>query len=279
MASRKQKKKKKELLSGVFALVGVLGVLLMVAFGLFLQTPVELPPMPEPTAAPTLPPPEANPYQAEDFQYDGRYLSCLSGESVLGIDVSYHQGDIDWQQVKAAGVEFAMIRVGYRGYESGLLNQDILAEQNYAGAKAAGLQVGAYFFSQAVCLSEAIEEALYTLELTRHWELDMPLVYDWEYVNAQARTANIKADTVTACTKAFCSVMEKAGHETMVYFNSYQGEHLLRLEELKTFPFWLAMYQDRMTYPYRVDMWQYSCTGTVPGIAGDVDLNLWLKYE
>lgn len=119
MARSKSKKKKKELFVGACSLVFVFGVLLVVAFGLFSGNKTELPPAPAPTAEPTLPPPEENPYSPEDFQYDGKYLTCLSGESVLGIDVSYHQGDIDWQKVKESGVEFVMIRIGYRGYETG----------------------------------------------------------------------------------------------------------------------------------------------------------------
>lgn len=279
MAGSKGKKAKKELLVGIGALTGVLAVLLMVAFGLFGGGKTELPQAPEPTAAPTLPPPEENPYGAEDFQYDGMYLTCLSGESVLGIDVSYHQGDIDWQQVKESGVGFAMIRIGYRGYETGLINEDIKARANYQGAKAAGLKVGVYFFSQAIYPSEAIAEALYTLHFIKDWELDMPVVYDWETVSGDARTDGLDARTITDCTNLFCSIVEKAGYESMVYFNTYQGKNLLHLAELVEYPFWLALYQDRMTYPYKVDMWQYSCTGRVNGIEGDVDLNLWLKYD
>lgn len=278
MAVTKRRKKKKELVAGICSLAGVLAVLLLVAFGLFANRPPELPQAPE-TVAPTLPPPEANPYDESDFQYDGKYLSCLSGESVLGIDVSYHQGQIDWQKVRDAGVEFVILRIGYRGYESGLINEDVLARENYRGAKAAGLKVGVYFFSQAIYPSEAIAEALYTLHFIKDWELDMPVVYDWEYVNAEARTAGLDARTITDCTKSFCSIVQKAGYQTMVYFNTYQSKHLLHLPELKEFPFWLALYQDRMVFPYRVDMWQYSCTGQVDGIEGDVDLNLWLKYD
>ncbi len=278
MAVTKSKKKKKELIAGVCALCGVFALLFLVAFGLFLRKPEELPPEPE-TTAPTLPPPEANPYTPQDFQYDGNYLSCVAGESVLGIDVSYHQGEIDWQQVKEAGVEFVILRVGYRGYQTGDVKEDVLAQANYQGAKAAGLKIGVYFFSQAIYPSEAIEEALFTLHFIKDWTLDLPVVYDWEYVNENARTANADARTVTDCIKAFCSIIERAGYRSMVYFNRYQGNHLMHLEELTEYPFWLAMYQDRMAYPYKVDFWQYSCTGQVDGIAGDVDLNLWLKYD
>ena len=139
-----------------------------------------------------------NPYGPTDFQYDGDYLTCLAGESELGIDVSSFQGAIDWGQVRDAGVKFVMIRVGGRGYgQEGTLYADARAAENYAGAKAAGLRVGAYFFSQAICVEEAQEEAAYVLELIRDWTLDMPVVYDWEYLNEEARTANVDKRTLT----------------------------------------------------------------------------------
>lgn len=224
----------------------------------------------------TLPPPQANPYGPMDFQYDGKYLTCLAGESVLGIDVSSHQQTVDWQQVADAGIRFVMLRVGYRGYESGELQADALVQENYLGAKAAGLQVGAYFFSQALSTEEALEEAEYLLSAIRDWELDMPVVYDWEYIDTEARTGNSDARTVTDCTIAFCQAVEAAGYQPMVYFNRHHAQEYLYLEELTRYPFWLALYSDRMTYPYQVDMWQYTSQGHVPGIEGDVDINLLL---
>lgn len=228
----------------------------------------------EPTQA-TLPPPDANPYGPTDFQYDGRYLTCLAGKSVLGIDVSSHQEAVDWQAVADAGIRFVMLRVGYRGYETGNIQADALAQENYLGARAAGLQVGAYFFSQAVSAREALDEADFLLDAIRDWELEMPVVYDWEYIDQDARTGNLDARTVTDCTLAFCQAIEDAGYQPMVYFNRHQAQDFLCLEELTRYPFWLALYSDRMTYPYKVDMWQYTSEGSVPGISGDVDINLF----
>ena len=136
---------------------------------------------PETTAAatePTLPEPERSPYSMTDFQYDGRYRTCLAAKTIPGIDVSSHQKTIDWQAVADSGIEFVIIRVGYRGYESGLLNPDERMQENYEGAKAAGLKVGAYIFSQAITVEEAVEEAEYILEAIRDWEVDMPVVFD-----------------------------------------------------------------------------------------------------
>lgn len=232
------------------------------------------------TTAQTLPPLPENPFGYNDFQFEGDYLTCLTQPSVLGIDVSVFQGNIDWQAVKQSGVEFAIIRVGGRGYGAeGKLYADDNAQINYEGAKAAGLQVGAYFFSQAITVEEAKQEAQYILEQTSHWEMDFPIVYDWEYIGEEARTANLDARTLTECTRAFCQSVEAAGREAMIYFNPEQSHKQFFVEELGQYNFWLAMYADRMLYPHRVSMWQYTNTGSVPGIEGNVDINLYFPYE
>lgn len=233
----------------------------------------------EATTEATLPPPPANPYSPYDFVPDGDYVTCTAGPSTLGIDVSEWQPAVDWQAVKEAGVEFVMIRVGYRGTEQGALHPDGSAQSHYEGAKAAGLKVGCYFFSQAITVAEALDEAELTLQLTENWELDMPMVYDWEYVSETARTANVSPRTLTDATKAFCERVRSAGHTPMVYFNANQASQRLYLSELTDYGFWLAQYRYTMNYAYKVDMWQFTCTGTVPGIEGDVDLNLWFTYD
>ena len=214
----------------------------------------------------------------EDFVYEGDYLTCLSTQTMLGIDVSVWQEDIDWVQVKEAGIQFAMIRLGYRSMAEGLLNEDSCAKANYAGATAAGIQVGGYFFSQAVTVEEAVQEARFVLEMIRDWELQMPIVYDWEHTGQDTRTANVDARTLTDCAKAFCKTVEQAGYEAMVYFNSYQAENSLYLEELAEYPFWLAQYDQPLDFAHRVDIWQYTDQGSVPGIQGDVDVNLYFLY-
>lgn len=229
----------------------------------------------------TLPPPPANVFDPEDFDYgeDG-YLTCLTGPCERGIDVSSYQGQVDWQAVKDAGFTFVIIRVAGRGYGSaGSLYDDVLARQNYDGAKAVGMKVGAYFFSQAISPAEAVEEAEYLLEKTADWELDLPLVYDWEYISETARTANVHPRTLTDCTLAFCRRIQEGGREAMVYFNTDQSMDKFYIEEVTDYPFWLAMYSDWMTYPYKIHMWQYTNAGQVPGIEGNVDINLAFSYE
>ena len=226
----------------------------------------------------TLPLPEVNPIEKDAFQVEGEYLTCLSHPSVMGIDVSEWQGEIDWQQVKAAGVEFAMIRVAWRGYESGVLSEDSLARENYRGATAAGIKVGVYVFSQAVSTQEAEEEAAFLLEITKDWNLEMPVVFDWEHTHEDGRTKDMTADVLTDCTKAFCEKVRKAGRTPMVYFSVNHARDRLQLGQLKEYPFWLAYYDTQLDFPYKVDMWQYTQTGAVPGIAGDVDINLYFPW-
>lgn len=192
---------------------------------------------------------------------------------VLGIDVSEHQELIDWQQVKASGMEFVMIRVGWRGYTQGELFADTLAQTHYAGAKAAGLKVGAYIFSQATTAQEGIEEAEYLLEQTKDWEIDMYLALNWEHVGDENRTAPVDARTLTDITKAFCQTVAQAGKRPMIYFDAYLASTRLYPEELTEYPFWLAQYAMEMEFDYPVKMWQYTSTGIVPGIDEDVDIN------
>lgn len=260
---------------GVLAVLLVAAVCLAAALGRDDPEPTE----PSATEGTTLPPPSENVFTPMDFGYKDGYLTCLSAESVLGIDVSTHQKEIDWAQVKAAGVEFVMIRIGYRGSEQGLLFEDEWAQRNYEGAKAAGLKVGGYFFSQSISPEEAVEEAGFAMDIISGWELDMPLVYDWEYISAESRTGNVDARLLTDCTKAFCDTVRAAGYKPMVYFNPTQSRKQMLLEELTDYGFWLAMYSEEMTYEYKVDMWQYTCEGTVPGIRGNVDINLYFPYE
>lgn len=240
----------------------------------------EHPPMdttaPSDPEEPTLPPPEPNPYDRLDFQYDGMFLKLIYDDCRVGIDVSSHQGRIDWEQVARTDVEIAMVRAGYRGYgQAGKLVEDPNAKTNIAAAREAGLDVGVYFFSQAVNVEEAAEEARMLLEIIEGLEITMPVVYDWEYISTEARTANVDARTLTDCALTFCGIIEEAGYTPMVYFNIYQSQHMMYIAELKQYDFWLAWYSDRMSFPYKLRMWQYTDTGRVPGIETNVDLNVY----
>lgn len=233
---------------------------------------------PEETEVPTIPP-ERNPYTKRDFQYDTHnYLLCTQQDSYPGVDVSSFQGVIDWEKVRASGIRFAMIRLGFRGYgQAGNMVEDEYARRNLEGAKKAGLEVGAYFFSQATSIDEVDDEIFFFMKTLGDFELTMPIVLDWEHVGVEtARTNNVDAETLTAMQKHFCKTMVDFGYDPMVYFNWHLADNTLYLSELEEYPFWLALYQDRMTYPFRVEMWQYTCTGRVPGIQGDVDIDVYM---
>ena len=234
---------------------------------------------PQETEAPTEPLelPELNPYGRHDFQYNRHnYLICEATDSYSGIDVSAYQGQIDWEKVKKSGIQFAIIRLGYRGYGTGKLVEDDYARENLKGASEAGLPIGAYFFSQALSIKEVDEEIAYMLKILGDYELDMPIILDWEIPTSDSRTANMDARTLTDLQKHFCQVMTEKGYRPMVYFNWSMSSRLLYLTELEDYPFWLALYQDQMTYPYKVEMWQYTDSGKVPGISGPVDINVYM---
>ena len=218
-----------------------------------------------------------NPYSEEDFDYEDRFLTCTAGPCLLGVDVSSWQYDIAWPLVKAAGIDFAMIRLAWRGTTEGGMDEDSYARINYQGAKDAGLKVGGYFFSQAVTPEEAVEEAEFILKMAEDMEFDMPIVFDWEQTGG--RTAKMDPRTLTDCAKAFCQTIQDGGLEAMVYFNVYFACNEIYLEELTDYQFWLAMYNSKMDFPYRIDMWQHTDHGSVPGIEGDVDLNIYFLSE
>ena len=238
------------------------------------------PPTEAPTEEPTLPPPEDNPYTTESFYYDGRFLTLKEGDSWPGIDVSRWQYDIDWEKVAAAGAKFAMIRIGYRGIESGLLNMDPYAYQNLNGAAEAGLEIGVYFFSQALTREEAEAEAYFVMDAIADYEITMPVVFDWERSREEgSRSANMDRRTLTDCAKTFLETIEMAGYDAMIYFNPFMSRNLLYLSELKEYDFWLASYAEEMDFPYKFKMWQYTESGSIPGVDGACDFNIYFPDQ
>ena len=238
------------------------------------------PPTQPPTEEPTRPPPADNPYGDTSFRYSGRFLELTEGESWAGIDVSRWQYDIDWEKVADAGAEFAMIRIGYRGNESGLINPDKYAQQNLNGAAGAGLKVGVYFFSQALTREEAEEEAYYVLDFIKDYDITMPVVFDWERNRDEgSRSANMDRRTLTDLSLTFLETIEMAGYDAMIYFNPFMSRNLLYLQELTDYDFWLASYTETMDFPYKVKMWQYTESGSIPGVDGNCDFNIYFPDE
>ena len=206
---------------------------------------------------------------------DGRMRYAGAERTLTGIDVSEHQYDIDWKKVDADGIDFAMIRMGYRGSTAGGLYIDEYFDQNMAGANRAGVPVGVYFYSQAVTVDEAVEEAEFLLEHIREYEVAMPVVFDWEIVGgSEARTYTVSRQDLCECTRAFCDTVAEAGYDPMIYFTQYLGYRKYILRNLSDYAFWYAEYADAPRIAFDFDMWQYSETGKVDGIDGEVDLNI-----
>lgn len=198
--------------------------------------------------------------------------------SIPGIDVSEHQGDIDWNKVKDAGIEFAIIRVGYRTYGGGDITLDTAFQKNLQNADKAGIKTGVYFYSQAVTPEEAIQEADVVIDAIEPYNITYPVVFDWEIISGDsARTDKITVDDLAECCIAFSERVKSAGYTPMIYQNKNTSMFKLDLPRLQDYDFWLAEYNDKPTYYYDYQMWQYSSTGKVPGVNGDVDMNISFK--
>ena len=194
--------------------------------------------------------------------------------SRFGIDVSKWNGDIDWDKVKADGVEFVMIRCGYRGTTMGSLIEDPNFLVNIRGAKAAGLDVGVYFFTQAINEVEAVEEASMVIALCEGYELDYPVMIDSEGAGGNGRADSLDVETRTTVCKAFCETIENAGYEAGVYASRSWYNANLEVNKLEKYRIWLAEYRSTPLYSGYYDMWQYTSKGKVDGIEGNVDLNI-----
>ena len=216
--------------------------------------PEEEEPVPEETPEDTAPAENlidgipANPHDPNDFAEKNGFIVYTGTETWhTGVDVSAHQGEI--------GLDPYFLR-------------------NIEGAQAAGLDVGVYFFSQAITKDEAVEEAKFVLNWIEGYELDYPIFFDWEDIEADARTDGMDMLTLTGCVDAFCAAIEDAGYRAGVYFNQRFGYQELNLLSLRKYMFWLAEYNPAPTFTYDFEIWQYSCDGRVDGISGPVDLNM-----
>lgn len=210
---------------------------------------------------------------------DGELAYVENGEtiSIKGVDVSKYQAEIDWEKVAADGVEYAMIRLGFRGMGTmGTCELDPYFKKNVEGALAAGIEVGVYFFTQATTEEEAREEAAFVIENLRDYEITWPVVYDTEEITSYeaARANGLSRAVRTACAKAFLEEIENAGYTPMLYANTRWSIFDLELGELEQYDRWYAYYGSNLYYPYQFTMWQYSASGSVDGITGKADLNI-----
>lgn len=196
---------------------------------------------------------------------------------VKGIDVSKYQYNIDWNAVKASGIDFAIIRVGYRGYGTGALVEDPYFRQNIKGANAAGVKVGLYFYSQAINEQEAVEEASMVIRLIQETggRVSYPIYFDTEKVAGDTgRADGISRDQRTRNAVAFCNAIQNAGYRAGVYSYASWFYNNLNMASLTGYSIWIAQYRDNLDFKYNYDIWQYTSSGTVPGISTRVDMNV-----
>lgn len=229
-----------------------------------------------------------NTLKAENFTADNTfkyYSENGSPASEEGIDLSSYSGDVDWDKVKAAGVDFVMVRLGGRGYgEEGSLYTDERALEYIKGAQAAGIKAGGYFFSQAITTAEAVEEAEYVKNLLGDIKLEYPVAFDWEIIKDDAaRTDSVSAAQATEGARAFCETIKSYGFKPMIYSPSRELYFKYDLTRLADYDIWYCEYADVPAFYYQFAIWQYSKSGSVDGIDGTVDLNICFtnvaKYE
>lgn len=217
---------------------------------------------------------------------DGQKFTYKSPQasSVFGIDVSKYQGEIDWEKVKASGVQFVMIRSAARGYGSGVLSIDDRFVEYMEGAKRNNIPIGVYVFSQAINEVEAVEEANFAVASVMNYNITYPIAIDVEEIdNDTARTDKLGVNERTSCVKTFCDTVKSYGFKPVIYASKEFLITKLNLDDLSSYDIWLrdtAGFNDKerhdpdTDFPYQFSMWQYSDSGTVNGINGSVDLNL-----
>lgn len=218
----------------------------------------------------------ASPYSEDGFYEENGNLLYEDSRytSEAGVDVSVYQGKINWKKVRKQGISFAMIRVGYRATDSGRIQEDSRFAENLKNAKAAGLKVGVYFFSQANSVEEAVEEARYVVRKIRGKEVSMPVAFDMEETSG-SRIGNLTRKQKTEIADAFCTTIQSHGYVPMVYGNPRWLLTDINLGYLTRYPVWLAHYTDKTSYPFVFSMWQYSNKAKVKGISRKTDMNIY----
>lgn len=233
---------------------------------------------PSTTSAPSAMPASAkDPFTSTVYTHNEKQ----NGKNIfVGIDVSYHNKTIDWNKVKASGVQFVILRLGYRGYgTAGTLNLDKMFRTYAQGAADVGLPIGIYFYTEAISEAEAIEEANFCIENMKDIKISLPVAYDFEpATNKTGRLmkANLSKSQATAMCRAFCGTIKDAGYTPMIYANKSDLTNRIDGVSLgKEYKIWLAQYAKKTTFSGDYEFWQYSSSGKVNGISGSVDCNFW----
>lgn len=214
--------------------------------------------------------------ESKEWEETASYMSGTEKEAKRGIDVSTFQGEINWKKVKNSGMEFAIIRLGYRGYETGKIVLDSKYEENIEGSLKAGLDTGVYFFTEALDEEEAIEEAEFVLENIKDYKINMPIVIDVEESanKEKTRTRELTAEQRTKNVIAFCEKIKEAGYDVMIYGNLKSFMIMMEIEKLEEYDKWFAYYRYPFHFPYKIKMWQFTANERVDGIQGKTDVNL-----
>lgn len=203
------------------------------------------------------------------------YYSDGKQVSYLGVDLSKYQKQVDFSAIQSEGIDFCMLRVGSRGYETGKIQEDEKFQEFLAGAEAVNMPVGLYFFSQAVTEAEAIEEANFVLSKIGEHKISYPIAYDMEFIeNDNSRIETLTRDEKTRIAVAFLTRIEEAGYTGMLYGNKEWLLKRIDLTKFEPFDIWLTQEDNIPDYPYTYSMWQYTRQGEVYGIDGYVDLNI-----
>ena len=225
-----------------------------------------------------------NNYEVDNFFIDDsdNLMYYHDGEarkiSHVAVDVSAYQQGVDWEAVKNAGVDMAIIRAGYRGYGTGSIVADDMFESHIEGALEAGLDVGVYFFTQALNYDEGVEEAEFTLNLIKDYNIKGPVIIDTEIMPVEdARTKELDVDSRTDSIVGFCETVKAAGYEPMVYSNRNWFVQELDMSRVGNYKLWLAHYSNQPDFPYLYTAWQYTSEGRLAGNGMDLDLNVWLE--
>ena len=222
-----------------------------------------------------------NPYDPDRYGMDNGFRAYFdeNGNKIshLGIDLSYHNENIDWDELAASPVEFVMLRCGYRGYTEGGLVEDEKFREYAAEANRVGLELGVYFFTQAITVEEAEAEAEFVAELIEDYDISYPVAFDTEDISSESARTNtneISNELRSQMCDAFCKVIASHGYYPMIYSSENWMRRRMNLESLQDYDFWAAQYVDNNDFLYDFTIWQYTDKGDVPGVKEKVDIDI-----
>ena len=222
-----------------------------------------------------------NSYNKDNFRIDNGFMAYFDDEgnkiSHLGCDLSYHNKYVNWDELAASGCEFVMLRCGYRGYSAGGLAKDEKFDLYASEAQRVGIKLGVYFFTQALDVEEAEDEAEYVLKLIENYDISYPVAFDTEYIDdesARTNTTEISDELRSDICRAFCEKIKEHGYYPMIYASENWMRRYMELESLRDYDFWAPQYLEENDFLFDFTIWQYTDQGSIPGVKGDVDLDI-----